>query len=328
LANCFDFIAALPKSKAVLTIPGSLANESDEFVTLCGDKLFELASRFYCRAIKLSSSDLSLWYELSLNYYNRSLKYGTTETRKKYLELAAETSKHIIKEAPHKWKYWNLLGVICTTKDVQNLSLAQHCFIKALELDRKLAIVWTNLGVLYLSQGKIMLANTAFKQAQQSEPSFANAWTGQAQVAEILKPAETIDLLQHSITLSYNDESAIQYAYWVCMLLSDTKNQKRAQYYVEHLNAISSAIDSITWYCNANETNISSEALSFLGYLNYNQRNWCIATRTFQAASQQIEQSSNRDKMLCNLAYSLLKDNRPIEAVQAFENVTEATFRS
>lgn len=32
--------------------------------------------------------------------------------------------------------------------------------------------------------------------------------------------------------------------------------------------------------------------------------------------------------MLCNLAYSLLKHNRPIEAVESFENVNEATFRS
>lgn len=32
--------------------------------------------------------------------------------------------------------------------------------------------------------------------------------------------------------------------------------------------------------------------------------------------------------MLCNLAYSLLKINRSAEAVQAFENVSEATFRS
>lgn len=45
LANCFDFIAALPNSKAVLTIPGSLANENDDFITLRGDKLYELASR-------------------------------------------------------------------------------------------------------------------------------------------------------------------------------------------------------------------------------------------------------------------------------------------
>lgn len=178
--------------------------------------------------------------------------------------------------------------------DVQNLPLAQHCFIKALESDRKLAVVWTNLGVLYLTQGKTKMANAAFNQAQQLEPTYTNAWTGQAQVAEIHAPNEAIDLLQHSITLGYHDESSVQYAYWVCSLLNDSENQKRTQYYVEHLNAISSAIDSITWYCNANETNISSEALSFLGYLNYNQRNWRIATRTFDSATNQIEQSSNR----------------------------------
>lgn len=45
LANSFDFIAALPTSKAFLTIPGSLANENQDLVTLRGDKLYELASR-------------------------------------------------------------------------------------------------------------------------------------------------------------------------------------------------------------------------------------------------------------------------------------------
>lgn len=134
----------------------------------------------------------------------------------------------------------------------------------------------------------------AFTQAQQAEPAYANAWTGQAQVAEILAPTETIDLLRHSITLGYHDESAIQYAYWVCSLLNDHGNQKRRSYYVEHLNAVASAIDSITWYCNANETNLSPEALSFLGYLNHNQRNWNVAVRAFQNATDHIEQSSHR----------------------------------
>lgn len=36
----------------------------------------------------------------------------------------------------------------------------------------------------------------------------------------------------------------------------------------------------------------------------------------------------NSDKMLSNLAYCLLKDNKPMEAVKAFENVTNATFGS
>lgn len=59
---------------------------------------------------------MSLWYELALNYYRRALKYGTNETRKKYLDLAAEAAKHIVKGAPLKWKYWNLLGVISATE--------------------------------------------------------------------------------------------------------------------------------------------------------------------------------------------------------------------
>lgn len=46
LANCFDFIAALPASKAHLQVPGSLANDSEnEFVEIRGDKLYELSSR-------------------------------------------------------------------------------------------------------------------------------------------------------------------------------------------------------------------------------------------------------------------------------------------
>lgn len=93
----------------------STSTPQSTFASICL-KFVLLLHRFYCRAIKLNSTDLSLWYELSLNYYNRSIKYGTSETRKKHLDMAAEVAKHIIKEAPHKWKYWNLLGVICTTK--------------------------------------------------------------------------------------------------------------------------------------------------------------------------------------------------------------------
>lgn len=178
--------------------------------------------------------------------------------------------------------------------DINNLALAQHCFIKALELDRKLAVAWTNLGILYLDQGQTKMANVAFKQAQQSEPTYANAWTGQAQIAEMLGSNEMIDLLRHSITLGYHDESAIQYTYSVCSLLNDTDNVKRKQYYIEHLDAVSSGIDSITWYCNANESHLSSEALSFLGYLNHYQRNWSIAIRAFQNATDLMEQSTKR----------------------------------
>lgn len=81
-------------------------------MNLIGNKI----CRFYCRAIKLSSNDTSLWYELALNYYNRAMRYGVADAKKKYLDLASESAKYIIKISPGDWKYWNLLGVICVTK--------------------------------------------------------------------------------------------------------------------------------------------------------------------------------------------------------------------
>lgn len=251
-------------------------------------------NRFYCRAIKLNNTDISLWYELSLNYYNRAMKYGTRENVKKYLELAAEATKHTIRKAPQKWKHWNLLGVIFTSRHVRNLPLAQHAFIRALKIDRKLAIVWTNLGVLYLQQGQIKMAKAAFAQGQQSQPSYAQAWTGQAQIAEILDPDQAIDLLQHSNSLYYHDESAIQYAYWICRLLNESEESKRVKYYVEHMHAIASALDSVTWYCNANESRIPENAYSFLGYLNHAERNWRTAIKAYANALERPDDSPNR----------------------------------
>lgn len=295
LANAFDFVASLPKAKAALEVPAALIGENTEQTVLVeGDRLFELAARFYCRAIKLNSSDISLWYELSLNYYNRAMKYGTPDTAKKYLDLAAESAKHTIRKAPQKWKHWNLLGVICTTPQVRNLPLSQHAFIRALKIERKLAVVWSNLGVLYLQQGQVTMAKAAFAQAQQSQPSYAQAWSGQAQIAEILDPAQAIDLLQHSASLCYHDETAIQYAYWVCRLLDESTDVKRVQYHVEHMHVIARALDSITWHCNANDSRITEEALSFLGYLNHAERNWRTAIAAYTKATESILESPNR----------------------------------
>lgn len=76
----------------------------------------DLHFRVYCRAIKIRDSDDLLWYELGLGYYLRALKYGNESNRKQILDLAVEATKHTIKLSASRWKSWNLLGVICTTK--------------------------------------------------------------------------------------------------------------------------------------------------------------------------------------------------------------------
>lgn len=246
--------------------------------------------RFYCRALKIRNhTDELLWYELSLNYYLRAVRQtdaAATATKIDHLHLAIESIKHTIKLAPSRWKSWNLLGVICATKQINNLALAQHSFIKALTIDKKSAVSWTNLGCLYLVKGDIQLANKAFGRAQQSDTGFINAWTGQACIAEtIAQHDEAMDLFKHCTTLGYTPESALGFTHWVCTVMSNEKlrSDVRFSYAIEHLHAASSAMDSITWYCNGEVESL--ESLCFFGYLFYQQQLYKQAASALEKAA-------------------------------------------
>lgn len=311
LANAFDTIASLPDEYANIDVPGFLANLNEDIITISGDQLYEMASRFYCRALKIRNyTDDLLWYELSLNYYHRAIRQTKDLSKKAdHLRLAAESIKHTIKLSPSRWKTWNLLGCICATNgllffisnftlihllfsftsfsaEINNLPLAQHAFIKAIKIDKKCTISWTNLGVLYLIKGDIKLANQAFGRAQQSDTGYINAWTGQACIAEIIgQQDEAMDLFKHCTTLGYTLESAIGFTHWVCTVLNDEKLRKdlRFNYALETLYGASMALDSITWYCN--DDTKSLEALCFMGYLCYHQRLYKPAAIVFKKAA-------------------------------------------
>lgn len=83
-----------------------------------------MVHRVLCRAIKIRESDYLLWYELGLSYYLRAVKYGIESNRKQILDLAVEATKRTIKLSSSRWKSWNLLGVICTTKGEKKLALS------------------------------------------------------------------------------------------------------------------------------------------------------------------------------------------------------------
>ncbi|KAJ6641678.1 Tetratricopeptide repeat protein 37 [Pseudolycoriella hygida] len=330
LANALQVIACLPNSKAFLTVPGFLVNVTDEHVLLDGDKLFELSARVYYRAIKIRNSDDLLWYELGLSYYLRAIKHGDDTNRKKILDLAVEATKHAIKLSPARWKSWNLLGVICTTKEINKLPLAQHCFIKALNIDKKSAISWTNLGVLYLIHGQIKLANKAFGRSQQADTGYINAWTGQAYIAErIGEDDEAMDLFKHSTSLGYTAESAIGFTHWVCTVLNSKEllADQRFRYTIEKLHAVPIATDSIIWFCEAEDDKATPESLCFLGYLYYRQRLWRKAIESYRKAVAKSN-GEMRDHIFCNLGYAHLKNNEPLEAYEAFHSVTSATLKS
>lgn len=337
LANCFDLAACFPIGEAELNVPGALANQPGDLITLKAQQLYEFASKFYSRALKINPNDEYIWYELAGSYYHRALRYGNDSTKKKHLELAAEAIKHAIKLSSRRWKYWNLLGIICTTEEINNPPLAQHCFITALEIEKKSAVAWTNLGVFYLSKGmqNVALANAAFTHAQQSEPSYSMAWTGQALIAELVDSFEVIDLIKHSLSLSYSDEAAMRFSHWICTYLSDPNqsttsklNEGHLRYAIENMHAIPTALDSMTWYCRSKGDEVSAEALTFLGYLYFKQEHWRNAKNAFNRALEKTTNPQDRDKLYCNVAYCYLKNNEASEAIKAFNSVSEATFHS
>ena len=61
------------------------------------------------------------------------------------------------------------------------------------------------------------MANRAFKESQNQDPSYLRGWVGQALLAEVMgADAESMDLFRHATFLGNELESSIGYANWVC----------------------------------------------------------------------------------------------------------------
>ena len=107
---------------------------------------------------------------------------GLLQASNHQLDRANLSLKKAISLDSRQGQFWSSLGLVFTMQD--NWSLAQHCFIRSLELENTTQC-WTNLGVVYLNIGEHSLANKAFKEAQNTKPDYIRGWTGQALLAEI-----------------------------------------------------------------------------------------------------------------------------------------------
>lgn len=271
-----------------------------------------------------------VWFDLISNYYKRALKSSNDETKAEYLKLAYDGAKHLVKLAPTKWQNWNLLGIVSSTKEINDPALAQHCFIKAVNLDKKTFTSWSNLGVFYLMHGDIKLANKAFSRAQQSDTSFLNAWIGQAWIAELIgENDEAMDLFRHCTQLGYHHESAIGYSNLVCSVLnmSDYASNPKYEYAIDKMYAIPLALDNIKWHC-LNEEEASFEAWCFIGYLSKCQKLYSQSCYAYEKAIKLAEDVSQRDKCLTDLGFGYLKMNMNGKAAKTFSDIKEASFLS
>lgn len=329
LGNVFDFVGSFPEIYNYLDVPAAIVCENLS-KKLSGDELFDLASKCYSRCLKMNMKNDFVWFDLITNYYKRAMGNVKDEAKVEFLKLAYDGAKHLVKLAPSKWQNWNLLGIISATKEINDPALAQHCFIKAVNLDKKTFTSWSNLGVFYLMNGDIKLANKAFSRAQQSDTSFLNAWIGQAWIAELIgENDEAMDLFRHCTQLGYHHESSSGYSNFVCSVLNkpDYASNPKYEYAIDRMHAIPLALDNIKWHC-LNESEATFEAWCFVGYLSKSQKLYNQSIHAYERAVELTEDVALKDKCLTDLGFCYFKVNEHNKAKKAFSDVKEATFMS
>ncbi|CCG80707.1 putative Antiviral protein [Taphrina deformans PYCC 5710] len=175
--------SVLPSSQADLDIPQKYAKLACTAHVHCIERL------------DLSDTDEAVaWYnvgsalQLILPYSDEGLAFRAS---------AIEALKCAVKLDPVNDTYWSLLG---TTVISQDEDFGQHCLIKAITIDSKSSLHWTNLGFFYWKVHHLEAANQAFQMAQTLDPSDALAWLGQACLARDLGESDP-ELFEHALSL-------------------------------------------------------------------------------------------------------------------------------
>ncbi|XP_066150901.1 tetratricopeptide repeat protein 37 isoform X2 [Euwallacea fornicatus] len=328
LANSVHLVANLPEKYFFMKISRSFidATKSDESVLLEQEELFEMAIKFYCKAISLAQDNPFFWHDLSTCYldYARSIK--SSDARSRYFNNALSTAQQCTLLNPGFWQHWNLLGNVALFIDPPNYALAQHSFIKAVIAENNSSIAWTNLGTLYLLMGDLKLANKAFSEGQRSDPNYMNCWIGQAIIAETMGHSDAMDLFRHSTQLGQHQQGSIGFGHWVCqILLNSSPDDKAVKYNIYNMHAIPIALDAINWYIEKNQDN--SCAWNILGILSERMGLLKTAKNAFKHAFV-LADKKNKDFARVNYGRLLYRMGEYESAIEMFANVEAATFSS
>lgn len=200
LVNVVALLSEEPSSRLASVLPTPLFSEAAAFG---GIKALELAAFAYDYRITLGSSEGvargSAWYDLGMALQCLATKQPSAELRQQAEAKASECYAEAVREDSGNDAYWVALG---DANFVSQVKTAQHAYIKALEIDSKNAMTWTNLGLLYFHQKDLELANQALFRAQTLDPECTTAWVGQALVATANgHHFDSTTLFEHAVTL-------------------------------------------------------------------------------------------------------------------------------
>ena len=279
--------------------------------------LLELSVRCYTKSLALEPRAPPTWHDL-----------GLAQAAAGSLDTASVSLKRAISLDPRQAHFWNSLGLILTKQE--NWALAQHCYIKSLELDTT-SMAWTNLGVVYISLGEQGLANKAFKEAQNSDPDYIRGWTGQAILAEIVGVrSEAMDLFRHCTFLGPEPESGRGYSDWVCGTLASLEKSEEVEahnrYILRNMWGVSVGLDSLVAYTRRHPRDVTAQVQ--LGVLAERQGMLRTALEATQAALAEVGDQGQRDSVLTNIGRLLTKAGRCEEAVACYKEVSTPSLYS
>ncbi|KAI0268796.1 TPR-like protein [Gloeopeniophorella convolvens] len=201
LARASSYLTSDPGER----LAGSVSIPIELSDRLTGLDALKVAVAAYSHRISLgllgAAATSSAWFDFGLSLFNlarRTLPEG--EQQDKALKQALASIKEAIRAQPGEDSYWRALGDM---NFVSQPKVAQHAYIRALEIDPKSVDVWTSFGLLCLYHNDTELANEAFLKAQTLDPDHTMAWVGQALVATRNgHHSDSRTLLEHAVSLS------------------------------------------------------------------------------------------------------------------------------
>lgn len=338
IAKGLNFTGNLPVDLSYLDLPSSLVSDaqgsSPSLVTLRNENLFLLAHKFFESALHSSSSSEGpskdqLYYLMAENHFQRySLHYNSTESGVEVLKSSVACIKLSIALNPNRWEYWNLYGLLLTTDEIGEPTIAEEVFTLALEINKSSFTLWANLGTLYLKCNEVSAANRAFGKAQEVELTYENGWLGQAMIADRLGAEDdAMGLYRHCLELDYHSMAAVGYAKWVAHRLDQVGREKKYKFAIENMYAVPLSLDAIGWYMKEVDVKASVKSLCYLGYLSYHKEDYNTAAKAYLKATEKAEGEELED-ILFNLGYIYLLLERPEQAVKALKHIQRISLEA
>lgn len=171
---------------------------------LSGAAALEVAIFASASRLSIGASDQlsrgSAWYDLGISLYSWTICSRHAADALRIQARAIECLTSALQEDPENEVYWNSFG---SAQFLLRPIIAQHAYIKALDINPKRATTWVNLGLLYVHYGDFELATKSLHRGQVLDPDCTLAWLGQALIAKANGDnVSTRALLEHACSLS------------------------------------------------------------------------------------------------------------------------------